>query len=136
MLNTARQDRFSRAGPKLATVATIRAGDGTSTHHSLSRQLQNSGEPKLRDWYYGIERMRASITLPSAAPVCRVTGRCDAHITGVAALPKVAIAAMTLVLDHRWRYNKGAMNASLRMCVSRGFLNDFQIASVVPRQEA
>ncbi|CAL5218965.1 g719 [Coccomyxa viridis] len=33
--------------------------------------------------------MKATITLPSVAPVCRAAGRCDAHVTGVAALPKV-----------------------------------------------
>ena len=40
MLTTARPDRFSRAGPKGATLAMIRAGDGTSTQHTFPHLVQ------------------------------------------------------------------------------------------------
>ena len=47
--------------------------------------------------------MRSSITLPSAVPVCRAIGRCDAPVLGVAALPKVAPVAIMIDYENRSR---------------------------------
>ena len=37
-----------------------------------------------------VGRMKASLTIQSALPACRVAGRCDVAIPAVAALPKVS----------------------------------------------
>ena len=83
-----KESRFSRAWPKVATLAP--AGDGTSPQQALDRLCAVFDSALCNTPVHHIATMKVSITLPSVTPVCRATGRCDTHVNGLATLPKVS----------------------------------------------